>query len=143
MWSTVVIHRNRPPRRVSPNESRQPTPVERSRFCCASAARRARIHPLGQPAPRRNMNVVPPAHRVKQVCFTTRPKALIATAISALWFLIGIVTWSLGCPMVAAISVFSVQMVLLITTVCFWRFERPREIQLKGDLPEPPVMHGS
>ena len=89
------------------------------------------------------MNIVPPSRRPKEVRITTRPKAVVATAVSVFWLLICLGAWSLGWSLAAALSVLSVQIVLVAATACLWRFERPREVRFKGHFPEPPIIHGT
>ena len=56
--------------------------------------------------------------------------------------LVCIGAWSLGWSSTEPIALLSAQILLLAVTACLWRFERRREMKFKGDLPEPPVIHG-
>jgi hypothetical protein len=89
------------------------------------------------------MNIVPPSRRPREIRVTTRPKALVLTGIAVVWVLICIGAWSFDYSRTIRVLALAMQVVLLTGAVCLWLFERPREVRLKGDFPEPPVMHGS
>jgi hypothetical protein len=95
----------------------------------------------------KGMRIVPPSGKPREVRVTTRPKAVVITALSVLWGVLSFGVIFLLSPEVSwwgtvRLIVWALQGVWLVAAVCLWRFERPREITIKHGLPEPPVIHG-
>jgi hypothetical protein len=88
------------------------------------------------------MNIVPPSERAEEFRVTTRPKAVVITAISAGWLVVSIAAWSCDYSRTIRVLALLIQALLLVGSVCLWRFERPREVRIQGDFREPPVIHG-
>lgn len=89
--------------------------------------------------------IVPPEPRKYRV--RTRPKALIFTGFAIGWvpFSLILLTFDLtnqfGWWPVARVAVLILQGVFVVASALLWKFERPREIEVLGSDPEPPVMY--
>ncbi len=93
------------------------------------------------------MQIVPPSRKARELLVTTRPKALLFSALSVIWvlFSIGAAAFDLSTEFhswpAIRVGVWVMQGVLLIAAAGFWRFERPRQVKLQGWIPKPPVIH--
>ena len=91
------------------------------------------------------MRIVPPSGppgKEREVPVTIRPKALVATGFSIVGALGDLAAYLCGCSHSLQLLALVSETVLLVACALFWRFERPRQVRLKGSFPEPPVIHG-
>ena len=101
---------------------------------------------LGRVVTPANMNIVPPSGprgSEREARVSIRPKALIATAFSAIGALVCIVAYSYDDSRTIRGIALAAEGLFIVGCALFWRFERPREVRFKGRLPEPPVIHGA
>ncbi len=89
----------------------------------------------------KTMNIVPPSRQPREMWVTAKLKALVVTAFSIAGLVVCIGVWSSDCLLPVRIFALAAELLLAVASFCFWRFERPRELRLKGDFREPPVIH--
>jgi len=73
---------------------------------------------------------------------TIRPKALVATAFSAVGALVCMGAYFHNYSHTFLGIAFAAEGFLIVTCAFLWRLDRPRQVLIKGRLPEPPVIHG-
>ena len=94
------------------------------------------------------MQIVPPSGELPTPKALVRLKAVVFTAVALVWVLasIGAAAYDLSPQFhswhTIRIVVWIIQLLLVVAAVCFWLFERPRQVKVEG-LPEPPVIHSS
>ncbi len=94
------------------------------------------------------MQIVPPSRKLPAPTAKVGLKAVVFTAAAVVWALasIGAASYDLS-PQFHAwhtirVVIWIIQFLLAAAAVCFWLFERPRQIKVEG-LPQPPVIHVS
>jgi hypothetical protein len=94
------------------------------------------------------MQIVPPSRELPTPQATVRLKAVAFTAGALVWGLasIGAAAYDLSPQFhswrTICLLIWIIQFLLVVGAVCFWLFERPRQVKVKG-LPEPPIIHSS
>jgi hypothetical protein len=94
------------------------------------------------------MQIVPPSRELPAPKALVGLKAVVFTAVGLVWALasIGAAAYDLSPQFhswrTIRIVIWIIQFLLVVVAVCFWLFERPRQVKVEG-LPEPPVIHSS
>jgi hypothetical protein len=91
------------------------------------------------------MKIMPtsgPPSKDGEIRVATRPKALFATAFSIIGALGCVAAILCDCSLGLRLVALTSEAVMVTACALFWRFERPREVRLKGGFPEPPVIRG-
>jgi hypothetical protein len=91
------------------------------------------------------MKIMPPSGapgKARETRITTRPKALVTTALSLVGALVCLAAYSFDYSYTVQVFALASEGILVVTCALFWRFERLREVRFKSRFPEPLVIHG-